>query len=196
MHIIRLAAYFGLRAIPKVKYPFTWQRDRTRHVLHLHSFQLHSLHHLNMESQEFSLPDGYKLQVGYPSTSRYRYLRSVSGLSPKTPSQAAAVPTGSWFGCYITFEDVPGDPQPIGMGRVIGDGGWYFHIADMAVHPDHQRKGLGDAILKALLRQIHREAPADGKPYITLFADEAGRRLYYNNGFEDAAPGQLGMAIV
>lgn len=148
-----------------------------------------------MESQDINLPDGYKLQVGYPSTSRYRYLRSVSGLSPITPSQAAAVPTGSWFGCYITFEDVPGDPQPIGMGRVIGDGGWYFHIADMAVHPDHQRKGLGDAILKALLRHIHREAPADGKPYITLFADEAGRRLYYNNGFEDAAPDQLGMAI-
>jgi GNAT superfamily N-acetyltransferase len=63
----------------------------------------------------------------------------------------------------------------------------------MAVHPDHQRKGLGDVILKALLQHIHRESPADGKPYITLLADEPGRRLYYKNGFVDAAPGQLGM---
>jgi len=33
------------------------------------------------------------------------------------------------------------------MGRVIGDGGWYFHIVDMAVLPEHQRRGLGDAVL-------------------------------------------------
>lgn len=25
-------------------------------------------------------------------------------------------------------------------GRVIGDGGWYFHIVDMATQPDHQRR--------------------------------------------------------
>jgi GNAT superfamily N-acetyltransferase len=81
------------------------------------------------------------------------------------------------------------------MGRIIGDGGWYFHIADMAVHPDHQKKGLGDAILKALLQRIAHNAPKDGEPYITLFADEAGRRLYYKNGFVDAAPGQLGMVL-
>lgn len=81
------------------------------------------------------------------------------------------------------------------MGRVIGDGGWYFHIADMAVHPQHQRKGLGDVILKTLLKQIKHEAPPDGKPYISLFADEAGRRLYSKNGFQDAAPEELGMAM-
>jgi hypothetical protein len=28
------------------------------------------------------------------------------------------------------------------MGRVIGDGGWYFHVVDMAVLPEHQRRDL------------------------------------------------------
>lgn len=141
-----------------------------------------------------TLPPGYTLHDGYPSVSQYLHLRAISGLSPKTQSQATAIASGSWFGCYITYDAPSEEPIPIGMGRIIGDGGWYFHIADMAVHPEHQRKGLGDVILKALLHKIHAESPADGKPYITLLADEAGRKLYYKNGFVDSAPGQLGMA--
>lgn len=149
-----------------------------------------------MDTQDhFTLPRGYTLHFDYPPIPRYLELRSVAGLSPKTPSQAAAVSTGSWFGCYITFQDRDTDTQVIAMGRIIGDGGWYFHIADMAVHPEHQRKGLGHFILNVLLRRIKELAPADGKPYISLFADEAGRSLYIKNGFVDAAPGQLGMVL-
>lgn len=140
------------------------------------------------------LPLGYSLHDGYPSVPHYRHLRAASGLSAKTQSQATAISTGSWYGCYITYETPGEEPLPIGMGRIIGDGGWYFHIADMAVHPEHQRKGLGGVILKALLQRIHADSPADGQPYITLFADEPGRKLYYKHGFVDSAPGQLGMA--
>ncbi|KAL6230966.1 hypothetical protein BDW75DRAFT_244334 [Aspergillus navahoensis] len=51
------------------------------------------------------------------------------------------------------------------MGRIISDGGWYFHIADMAVLPEHQRKGLCDVVLKELLRYIKENAP-EGEPQI------------------------------
>lgn len=141
------------------------------------------------------MPPGYTLHTGYPSVPQYLNLRSVSGLSPKTHSQAEAVSTGSWYGCYITYDSSEKGSQPVGMGRVIGDGGWYFHIADMAVHPQHQRKGLGDVILKTVLAQIYRASPSDGTPYISLLADEAGRKLYYQNGFQDAAPAELGMVM-
>lgn len=107
-------------------------------------------------STDQNLPKGYTLHTGYPPISQYLHLRSIAGLSARTPSEAAAVSTGSWFGCYVTF-DAPGEgSQAVGMGRVIGDGGWYFHIADMAVHPQHQRKGLGDVILK---RPVDVEVP-------------------------------------
>jgi GNAT superfamily N-acetyltransferase len=80
------------------------------------------------------------------------------------------------------------------MGRVIGDGGWYFHIADMAVLPDHQRKGLGDHILGALLDKIYREAPP--KPYINLIADPPGKKLYARHGFtETATTGRGGVGM-
>lgn len=83
------------------------------------------------------------------------------------------------------------------MGRIIGDGGWYFHIADMAVLPEHQRKGLGDVVLKELLAYIRKHAPTgEGEhPYVTLLADVPGRKLYAKNGFVESAPAQMGMNL-
>jgi ribosomal protein S18 acetylase RimI-like enzyme len=83
------------------------------------------------------------------------------------------------------------------MGRIIGDGGWYFHIADMAVLPSHQRRGLGDAVLRNLLAHIRENAPQDGTgAYVTLFADAPGRRLYAKSGFvETGGGGQMGLML-
>jgi ribosomal protein S18 acetylase RimI-like enzyme len=78
------------------------------------------------------------------------------------------------------------------MGRVLGDGGWYFHIVDMAVLPEHQRRGLGDAIMTALLDRIRLEAPPGA--YVSLLADPPGRRLYQRHGFAETAPASVGMA--
>lgn len=83
------------------------------------------------------------------------------------------------------------------MGRIIGDGGWYFHIADMATLPEHQRKGLGGIILKHLLSYIRENIPGGGKPYISLSADPPGRRLYDQHGFVAGEKfDELGMVLV
>ncbi|KAJ9360654.1 hypothetical protein DTO027B9_1048 [Paecilomyces variotii] len=81
-------------------------------------------------SQPPPAPTGYTLHDGYPSVPSYLHLRSASGLTPKTTAQARTALSGSWYGCYITTND--DDSTPVAMGRIIGDGGWYFHIADMA----------------------------------------------------------------
>jgi GNAT superfamily N-acetyltransferase len=69
------------------------------------------------------------------------------------------------------------------MGRVIGDGGWYFVIADMATLPEHQRHGIGGAILDSLLEDIQARAPQGA--YVSLTADPPGRPLYASRGFTD-----------
>jgi len=79
------------------------------------------------------------------------------------------------------------------MGRVIGDGGWYFHIVDMAVLPEHQRRGLGRAVLDYLLEQIRRRAPRGA--YVSLLADPPGRHLYTRSGFVESAPESVAMVL-
>ncbi|KAI9041094.1 GNAT family N-acetyltransferase [Aspergillus affinis] len=160
-----------------------------------------------------SLPVGYALHVGVPFVSTYLHLRETAGLSVRTPEQAIAALQGSWAACYVvrteatsTASDAPSsssllssastapkppDPEIVAMGRVLGDGGWYFVVADMAVHPLHQRRGLGDVMLKHLLWEITARAPP--QPYVCLSADAAGRRLYARNGFVETAPQSVGM---
>lgn len=97
-------------------------------------------------------------------------------------------------------ENASEEPQVVAMGRIIGDGGWYFVIADMAVLPQHQRKGLGDYVLNTLIEKIRSSPVVAGvlesggpKPYVNLLADEPGRKLYERNGFVYTAPHSLGM---
>ena len=78
-------------------------------------------------------------------------LRRESGLSPKTAAQARAAIPGSWAACSVVHTETG---ETVGMARVLGDGGWYFHVVDMAVLPEHQRRGVGDAIMSALVQRI------------------------------------------
>jgi len=136
------------------------------------------------------LPQGYRLVDGAPAVEEYLELRRGSGLTPKRRDQAAAALAGSWAAVHVVCQ--AGGPA-VGMGRVIGDGGWYFHVVDMAVLPAHKRKGIGDAVLGALLDRIREVAPPGA--YVNLLADPPGVRLYERHGFEATAPGSVGMAV-
>src|SRR3954447_20519992 len=109
------------------------------------------------------LPEGYRLVESAPGVEDYLALRMRAGLSPKTREQATAALPGSWATCHVVHE---ASGETVGMGRFLGDGGWYFHVVDMSFLPDHQRRGLGHAILRSLLERISAEAP--GGAYVNL----------------------------
>jgi ribosomal protein S18 acetylase RimI-like enzyme len=133
----------------------------------------------------------YVLSTTTPSVADYLRLRAESGLTPKTPAEAEAALLGSWATCHVVHQATN---ETVAMGRVIGDGGWYFHIVDMAVLPAHQRRGLGDLMLTHLLSVIRQATPAGG--YVSLMADAPGRRLYERHGFQPTAPRSIGMALL
>lgn len=137
------------------------------------------------------VPAGYRLENGPPGLDDYLTLRARSGLSRRRREQASAGLGGGWAAVRAVHE---GTGSTVGMGRIIGDGGWYFHILDMAVLPEHQRRGLGDAMLRALLETVRRRAP-DGA-FVTLLADAPGRVLYERHGFVPTAPRSIGMAVI
>ncbi len=89
--------------------------------------------------------------------------------------------------CGVVAYDA--DDQPVAMGRVVGDGAFYFYIQDVAVHPDHQRRGLGNEVLGRLRRQVMEMAGADC--FVGLFATPAGQPLYAREGF--VTDGSVGM---
>jgi GNAT superfamily N-acetyltransferase len=125
----------------------------------------------------------YRIEPGPPSAEDFIRLRGDAGLTPPTREQAERGIDGAWFAVHAVHEP---SGTTVGVGRVISDGGWYFHITDMAVDPAHQRRGLGDAILTALMDHIRTHAPPGG--YVNLMADPPGMGLYERHGFERSTP--------
>ena len=134
---------------------------------------------------------GYTLVPTNPGVEDYLRLRLESGLSPKTRPQAEASVRGGWAAVHAV-EARSG--TTVGMARLISDGGWYFHVIDVAVLPPHQRRGIADAMLTHLLALV-RWTAAPGA-YVSLMADAPGRGLYARHGFTDSAPHSVGMAQV
>jgi ribosomal protein S18 acetylase RimI-like enzyme len=129
----------------------------------------------------------YRIEPHAPSVEEYLRLRKESGLSAKTPEAARLGLAGTWFGVTIRRAG-----EAVGMGRVIGDGGCFFQVVDVAVLPEHQRRGLGGRIVAALVEHLRAHAPASA--YVSLLADGDARKLYERFGFRETAPASIGMA--
>ncbi len=129
----------------------------------------------------------YSCVLETPSVETYRALRLASGLSPKTIEAALKGLPNTLFAVQILH-----DAQPVGMGRIIGDGGCFFQVVDIAVLKEHQGKGLGKRIMGEILQYIEAEVPESG--YVSLIADGQAQDLYALFGFVHTAPRSVGMA--
>jgi GNAT superfamily N-acetyltransferase len=133
--------------------------------------------------------DGYELVTETPSSEDYRRLRVVAGMSPKSAEGAARGLPNTLFAVVIKHQG-----RTVGMGRLVGDGGLFYQVVDIAVEPAHQGHGLGKAIVAALVGHVEATAPAGA--YVSLIADGEAHRLYAQYGFEPTAPASIGMAFL
>jgi GNAT superfamily N-acetyltransferase len=130
----------------------------------------------------------YSLNLSTPSVDAYRHLREKSGLSAKTREAAERGLRNSLFGVQVMF-----DGEPIGMGRVIGDGGCFFQVVDIAVLPAHRSKGLAKQMMAEIMRYLDEHVPPSG--YVCLIADGQANDLYAQFGFVATAPESVAMAL-
>lgn len=130
----------------------------------------------------------YSLVHATPSVETYRLLRTAVGLGAKTVEAATRGLPNSLFAVQVLCAG-----EPVGMGRVIGDGGAFYQVVDIAVLPVHQGRGLGKMIMAAISDYIAREVPESG--YVSLIADGEAYRLYQQFGFALTAPASQGMAL-
>lgn len=121
----------------------------------------------------------YVLKKQTPSVADYIAIRLAAGLSRKSEEAATIGLANSLFGVVVYHGS-----EPIGIGRVIGDGGCFFEVTDIAVLPAHQKKGVGDLIMKAIMDYLHTHAPKTA--YVSLIADHGTPHFYRRYGFNFA----------
>lgn len=131
----------------------------------------------------------YQLKDEIPSVADYIQIRLSAGLSRKSPEAAGIGLKNGLFSVIVYADDTP-----VGIGRVIGDGGCFFEIVDIAVLPEHQKKGLGHLIMQRLMRYINETALPTA--YVSLMADHGTPEFYKRYGFEASLPpAKSGMSL-
>ncbi|KAF2132331.1 hypothetical protein P153DRAFT_285328 [Dothidotthia symphoricarpi CBS 119687] len=135
---------------------------------------------------------GYVILEGLPTPQVYHDIRKLAGLTPP-PLEPIAKSLANSFACFLAYErkhmlndTTPGPEQTaVAMGRLLGDGALFLQVCDVAVLPQHQRKGLGGRIMQTLMDYVDENAPL---AYVSLVADPAGQKLYPKFGFKDVKP--------
>ncbi len=93
-------------------------------------------------------------------------------LGEKSPKDLETVFGNSRFKCFVYAEG-----ELVGVGRALADGLDCSYLADVAVHPDFQGRGLGKAIIAKLVEL------SDGHKKILLYANPGTESFYRTLGF-------------
>ena len=86
-------------------------------------------------------------------------------------------------GSLATFCACDGD-MPVGMARLIGDGGMSFYIKDFAVLPDYQGQGVGRALMNAMESWIEKQLKPGWAVSLELISSKGRESFYSKFGFE------------
>jgi len=123
-----------------------------------------------------------------PSAREYLDLREAvgwHGFSTEVVSPA--------MGCSLFAVCAEHGGKAVGCGRVVGDGGVYFYVQDILVHPDFQRRGLGGAIMARV--RDYLDAAAGPGAFIGLMSAPGLERFYARYGFVPFPADSPGMMI-
>jgi GNAT superfamily N-acetyltransferase len=142
-----------------------------------------------MDASKAEPVPSYELVVRNASVEEYCALRAGAGLSPRSEGIVRTALPNTLFSVVIEHHG-----KAVGMGRVVGDGGTVFQVADIAVLREHQKRGLGKCILDAIDTWLRRNARPGA--FINLFADRGVAPLYARYGFRERNPEEPGMCYV
>lgn len=118
----------------------------------------------------------YEIREETPDVATYIDIRLQAGLSRKSEEAARRGLPNTIYGVVVYSEE-----HPIGIGRIIGDGGCFYEVTDIAVIPEHQKKGVGVMIMEALVGYLRKNAPSTA--YVSLMADHGTPHFYEKFGF-------------
>lgn len=77
------------------------------------------------------------------------------------------------------------DSLPVGMVRLIGDGGMSFYMKDFAVIPGYQGKGAGTLLMNAVEAFIQDTIAPGWAVSLELISTKEAVPFYHGKGFEE-----------
>jgi len=112
-----------------------------------------------------------------PSVEEFKELRTSVGWLAFPPDEAMAVSlknTEFSVAAYV-------DGHLAGMGRIVGDKGFIYFIADIIVKPEFQGRGIGAGVMQKIMTYLEEHAPENA--YITLMAAKGKEAFYEKFGW-------------
>ena len=106
----------------------------------------------------------------------FKDLRKLVGW-PLPPDQSIEISLRNTEFCVVAYAD----SELVGMGRIVGDKGFIYFIADIIVKPEYQGKGIGAKIMNSIMLYLEENAPENS--YITLMAAKGKEDFYEKFGF-------------
>ena len=77
------------------------------------------------------------------------------------------------------------EDKPVGMVRLLGDGGMSFYLKDFMVLQEYQNKGIGSALLAAAEDYIRQLVPQEWAVSLELISTKEAVAFYKKQGFEE-----------
>jgi ribosomal protein S18 acetylase RimI-like enzyme len=112
----------------------------------------------------------------HPSVEDYCQLRRACGWPVPDTQVCQRALAGSLAGFVAVL-----DGRTIGMGRIVGDGSLINYIQDLIVLPEYQGKGIGKAIMDAMMAFLGAQAAAGSD--VALISAPKAIGFYQRYGF-------------
>jgi GNAT superfamily N-acetyltransferase len=123
-----------------------------------------------------------------PTVQEYNDVRRAAGLRVKDEVAVQRGLRNTLYAICVVHDEVV-----VGIGRVIGDGGLFYDIVDVAVVAEHQKKGVGKMIMDGLMSYI--DVHALPSSLVCLMANKGVAPFYEKYGFKAREPDMPGMVI-
>ena len=124
-------------------------------------------------------------------TDTYLKLRKAVHWKMLTKEQAEKAIQGSLF-TVVAFDD----GQPVGMGRIVGDGAVICYIQDLIVIPDYQGYGVGQQIMERLIAYVKKLKLTDTEIMLDLMCAIGREEFYKKFGFKARPTEKLGPGMI
>ena len=109
----------------------------------------------------------------------YNYLRKSAGWKEVSNRKAKI---GLKNSAFIVVAAI--DKKPIGMARIIGDGGYFVIIVDVVVLPQWQKNGIGKNLMKRIMAYINQDTFEKENVFTFLISAPEKESFYEQFGFK------------